>query len=405
MNIDNSSHYVNIYNHAIDKIFKDYDTLTSVYNQKHLKYSILSPKRDTDTCRKQFLSFMLSNFSNLVNMTGSVDASTTFLTIVEKVIQFIESMEVKTTGNQIVVTLHDIIDKLSSTSFDSDHCKSEKLFMAVLLAIQMLHCSSDNYSLVFKFAKSFIGPSGLQKTSKTCSGSKQPISSSKDPVAENIFGFDTTALKPVLQQQPEQLPLPPAEDEIAPLLPAPEAPPVAPPAAQLEEEAPADTMRGDKLFETYGEILPTRDQLEKNIDIEDYRQNVLSNFIDSNIESQDEICKLLLISCNGTILEKFKKLLFFKEIFASEYCLNQNQSEKCHKLYMIVNNTTIALQTDLLKTNSGGSKSRRRHRRKPARKTRRGRGRNRNRKSKTKTHHRIRHSRVRKHKKYTSRRR
>jgi hypothetical protein len=54
---------------------------------------------------------------------------------------------------------------------------------------------------------------------------------------------------------------------------------------------------------------------------------------------------------------------------------------------------------------AGGSKSRRRHRRKPARKTRRGRGRNRNRKSKTKTHHRIRHSRVRKHKKYTSRRR
>jgi hypothetical protein len=54
---------------------------------------------------------------------------------------------------------------------------------------------------------------------------------------------------------------------------------------------------------------------------------------------------------------------------------------------------------------AGGSKSRRRHRRKPARKTRRGRGRNRNRKSKTKTDHRIRHSRVRKHKKYTSRRR
>ena len=47
----------------------------------------------------------------------------------------------------------------------------------------------------------------------------------------------------------------------------------------------------------------------------------------------------------------------------------------------------------------GGSKSRR----KPARKT--CRGRTRNCKSKTKTHRRKRHSRIRKHKKYTSRRR
>ena len=48
---------------------------------------------------------------------------------------------------------------------------------------------------------------------------------------------------------------------------------------------------------------------------------------------------------------------------------------------------------------AGGSKSRRRHRhrRKPARKTRRGR----TRKSKSKTHQHRRHSRIRKHKKYT----
>ena len=51
----------------------------------------------------------------------------------------------------------------------------------------------------------------------------------------------------------------------------------------------------------------------------------------------------------------------------------------------------------------GGSKSRRRHRRKPARKTRRGR--TRKTKSKSKTHRRKRSSCIRKHKKYTSRRR
>jgi hypothetical protein len=162
-------------------------------------------------------------------------------------------------------------------------------------------------------------------------------------------------------------------------------------------------MIGDELFETYGEILPTRDQLEKNIDIEAYRQNVLSKF---NIGSQDEICELLLISCDGSDVDKFKKLLFFKEIFASEYCLkpNQNQSEKCHKLYMMISNTTSALQADLFKSKSGGgSKSRR----KPVRKTRRGRTRKPKSKSKSKsnTHRRRRHSRIRKHKKNTYTRR
>ena len=61
--------------------------------------------------------------------------------------------------------------------------------------------------------------------------------------------------------------------------------------------------------------------------------------------------------------------------------------------------------TELTNVVSGGSKSRRRHRHKPARKTRRGRGRKTKSKSKTKTHRHRRHSRVRKHKKYTSRRR
>ena len=58
--------------------------------------------------------------------------------------------------------------------------------------------------------------------------------------------------------------------------------------------------------------------------------------------------------------------------------------------------------SDVKDVKLGGSKSRRRHRRKPVRKTRRGRGRGR--KCKPKTHRRRRHSRVRKHKKNTSRR-
>ena len=401
--IELDKNYVSLYNTAIDKIFEGYNKSFSVadkldhygrgvfrQNPKHFQYSDSSMNGDMVKCKQTFLTFMQDNFSNLSVMYKGILTNATFYIIVKKVNEFIDSMEVKsikdvtTKVTTISVTLHDIIKKLTFTSFDSDHCKSEKLFMAVLLAILRLHCPTpidgNDYTLTFEFAPSFLGPSGLQKTSKTCSAGNVEIDASKDPVDANIFGFDDSALKQVTSEKQVS-----ALDETPPALP-------------VEEEEPA-TMIGDELFETYGKILPTRDQLEKNIDIEAYRQNVLSKF---NIESRDEICKLLLISCNGTILEKFKKLLFFKEIFVSEYCLkqNQNQPEKCHELYKIVSNTTSALQTSLLKTNRGGSKSRR----KPARKTRRGRGRTR--KSKAKTHRRRRHSRIRKHKKkYTSSRR
>jgi hypothetical protein len=208
--VDNVSHYITLYNEAINKIFKhytDYTIYTSYHNPKQFISPKLSLNSDTDTCREQFLSFMHMNFSEFFNTTGSVDASTTFLTIVKKVKQFIDLMEVEMKGNQIVVTLHDIIDKLSSTSYESNHCKSEKLFMAILLAIQMLHCPSPStekeYTLKFKFAQSLLGPSRLQKTSKTCSGNKKISSSydpSYDPVDENIFNLELRYLpKPPLE--------------------------------------------------------------------------------------------------------------------------------------------------------------------------------------------------------------
>ena len=205
--VDNVSHYITLYNEAINKIFKDYTIYTSYRNPKQFTSPKLSLNSDTDTCREQFLSFMHMNFSEFFNTTGSVDASTTFLTIVKKVKQFIDLMEVEMKGNQIVVTLHDIIDKLSSTSYESNHCKSEKLFMAILLAIQMLHCPSPStekeYTLKFKFAQSLLGPSRLQKTSKTCSGNKKISSSydpSYDPVDENIFNLELRYLpKPPLE--------------------------------------------------------------------------------------------------------------------------------------------------------------------------------------------------------------
>jgi hypothetical protein len=205
--VDNNSHYITLYNEAINKIFKNYTTYTSFYNPKQFISPKSSLKSDTDTCRNQFLSFMSDNFLNFDNMDVVVaednSESTTFFTIVEKVKQFIDLMEVEMKGKQIVVTLHDIIKKLSSTSYESNHCKSEKLFMAILLAIQILHCPTPSagreYTLEFKFAPSLFGPSRLQKTSKTCSGNKT-ISSSNDPVAANIFKLELRYLpKPPLE--------------------------------------------------------------------------------------------------------------------------------------------------------------------------------------------------------------
>ena len=400
MDINNNSRYVTLYNTAIDKIFKGYTTLTSFHNPKHFRISSSSPVRDTDTCRKQFLSFMYNNFSDFVNTTGSVDAPTTFFTIVEKVKQFIALMEVKTmtADNQIVVTLHDIIDKLSSTSVDSHHCKSEKLFMAVLLAIQMLHCPSPSterdYTLKFKFAQSFFGKSRLQKSSVICSGSEIG-DDVEDPVAANIFGFDINALQ---QEQAQEV----EKDNPKNLL-----------ELEVEEEQPA-TMLGDELFEKImkGEG-PSKEEKEmykkivlqkfekgnyqvKSIEIWDYKN--VSKELEKSERIRSEVLDLLSITPNGNV---YNKLFYLVNIFSSILKCEDND---CLKIYLI----TAAL-LPFFHTQVGGSKSQRRHRRKPARKTRRGRTRTRKSKTKSKakakTHRRRRHSRVRKHKKYTSRRR
>ena len=168
---------------------------------------------------------------------------------------------------------------------------------------------------------------------------------------------------------------------------------------QAEAEAEAEELQptpltGDELFEKYNETLPKRDEQATNSDIKTYRQQVLDR---CNEPDKIKICELLLISCDGSLIQQFKKLLFFKEIFASEHCIESKQ-QKCHTIFMKVAYEIIKLQESLY---SGGSKSRRIHRRKPARKTTR----KTKSKSKPKTHRHRRHSRVRKHKKYTSRRR
>lgn len=221
MKVDNDSNYISLYNQAIDKIFKNYNDATfTLYqdpkyfstldspspsyhdflNPKHFKSPNSLSKSATDTCREQFLSFMSNNFPNFNNM--DLVQGIPFLDIVEKVRQFINKMDVKmtNTGNNIVVTLHDIKTKYSS--YNTDHCISERLFMAILLAIQMLHCPTPSpdreYTLKFKFASTLFIISSLQKSSMQCTKNSEisNLKSNDDPVAANIFDFDLRYLKP-----------------------------------------------------------------------------------------------------------------------------------------------------------------------------------------------------------------
>jgi hypothetical protein len=283
--------------------------------------------------------------------------------------------------------------------------------MAILLAIQMLHypthSSSNEYNLVFKFAKSLFGKSGLEKSSITCSGNRL-ISALSDPVAANIFRLNT---KELVNTTPKE-----AETQVSvsvsqpPELASSE---VSPPdetqqdAAPVEEGQP-DTMIGDELFEKMMKredpSLEEKDTYQKKVlqkfkehkyEVKKIKKWDFSNVrekLDESDENRNEVLDLLLITPNGDV---YNKLTYLGQFFSTLNCKDSD----CLKIYLI----TAALLP--FYTQRGGSKSRRRHRRKPARKTRRGRGRTRKSKSKTKTHRRRRHSHVRKHKKNTYTRR
>jgi hypothetical protein len=181
----------------------------------------------------------------------------------------------------------------------------------------------------------------------------------------------------------------------------------------LPEEGQPDTMTGDELFEkmmkgedpspeekdTYQKIVLQKfkkgNYQVKRIEKWDYKS--VSEELKKSEGFRSEVLDLLSITPNGDV---YGKLSYLVNIFYSLNCKDND----CLKIYLI----TAAL-LPFFHTQGGGSKSRRRHRRKPVRKTHRGRTRKYKSKSKSKskpkTHRRRRHSRVRKNKKYTSRRR
>jgi outer membrane murein-binding lipoprotein Lpp len=221
MNPTLSEKYVELYNKAIIRIFP-VDTMVKLFGENlessigHWKLFFPPGVMDsfkpcetsrqilTEECKpifkqKQvFLDFIKDNFEELTYANPENVAKVQ--DIEKNVKDFIKRMGVKADFTksklEIVVTLHDIISNLSTTSFDSLHCQSEKLFIAILFAIKKKVHVFDlvcDYELKFKFAESSIGKSGLQKSSVICSGDTK-INKLTDPVSDLIFTLDTTKL-------------------------------------------------------------------------------------------------------------------------------------------------------------------------------------------------------------------
>lgn len=402
--------FVNLYNDAVLKIFPT-ETMNAIFgdeltmdtegnNKMTLPINPTSVQEKTTT-KKFFLNFMEQNFPDFDSSNdNSTNTQLKLIKVNENVGKFIQRMEVKAKLDpvNIVVTLHDIIDKLSSTEFGSEHCVSEKVFMAILLAIRTLCYPNTNYNLTFQFSKSLFGKSGLERSSVICSGNRQ-VSSSNDPVDEAKRIFDLN-LDPLKQEQAQEV----EEDNPAKLLEPKAAAAEAPLPLEVEEEQPA-TMLGDELFKKKIKIedpLPEEIDTYQKIVLQKFKEGKyqfksIKNWYDADLSKElnkregirSEVLNLLSITPNGDV---YKKLFYLVHIFTNLNC----KDEDCLKIYLL---------TAHLLSQGGGSKSRR----KPVRKTRRGRGRTRKSKSKSKskskTHRHRRHSRVRKHKKYTSRRR
>ena len=142
-------------------IFGSEKTMDEESNNKMTLPTIQTKVQEKNEKKSKFLDFMETNFTN-ISGTG-VDNTAKLIEVNENVKKFIERMEVKLFKGKsfitILATLHDIIDKLTSTDYNSVHCLSEKVFMAILLAIQMLHYPTpiNEYQLTFQFSKSLFG--------------------------------------------------------------------------------------------------------------------------------------------------------------------------------------------------------------------------------------------------------
>lgn len=170
MDANNREEFLNLYKMAIVKIY-DNDKITSEEQEA-------------------FLLFIQHNFKMFTTENQLINNAN----VIEYVTKFIRLMSVTNITSQIDVTLHDIVDKIKSTTSMTNYCISEKIFMAILLAIKILR-SNYPYDLVFKFSTSAIGKSKLQDSSFRCSGGKEIAS--RDPVGSNFFELEPEYIFPL----------------------------------------------------------------------------------------------------------------------------------------------------------------------------------------------------------------
>ena len=114
--------------------------------------------------------------------------------ILNQVNAFIKNMEIQPNGQNVKVTLRDIVQMSTSVKSNPYYCDSMKLFIAILTAVKYINKSITQPD--FEFSKpgmfSFSQSSGLQKSFVACSSSPSQIPTG-DPIAANTLNFNIDA--------------------------------------------------------------------------------------------------------------------------------------------------------------------------------------------------------------------
>jgi len=147
---------------------------------------------------KKYIAFLTDNgyFSSNGALSGLTNSIPNSDPILNQVTAFIKNMEIQTNGQNVTVTLRDIVQMSTSVKSNPYYCDSMKLFIAILTAVKYINIGITQPE--FEFSKpgmfSFSKSSGLQKSFVACSSfSSSPVPDG-DPVATNYLRFNINAL-------------------------------------------------------------------------------------------------------------------------------------------------------------------------------------------------------------------
>jgi len=145
---------------------------------------------------QKYIAFLTDNgyFSVGGALSGLSNSIPNSAPILNQVNAFIKNMEIQPNGQNVKVTLRDIVQMSTSVKSNPYYCDSMKLFIAILTAVKYINKSITQPD--FEFSKpgmfSFSQSSGLQKSFVACSSSSSQIPVG-DPVDTNYLNFNTSA--------------------------------------------------------------------------------------------------------------------------------------------------------------------------------------------------------------------